>query len=100
MGLCTATSQPKRYRPRNPKASPLWQCLKAHFDAFVHNYQDLYEKEFGFFRVVIEKVVDKFLDCGDLAKGFARAKCEDCGETFIFGFSCACRYFCPSCHQK
>jgi hypothetical protein len=37
------------YRGRKPRASPLWQCLSHHFD--------------------------EFLECGDLARGFARIRC-------------------------
>ncbi len=32
--------------------------------------------------------------------GFARVKCDDCQHEYLLPFSCKCRYFCPSCHQK
>jgi DNA-directed RNA polymerase subunit RPC12/RpoP len=100
MGVCVATSQPKLYRPRRPRESPLWRCLDGHFYDFVQDYPDKYEPIYGFFRPVVEEVVNKFIDCGDLRKGFATARCGECGEEFLVAFSCKTRYLCPSCHQK
>jgi putative transposase/transposase-like zinc-binding protein len=45
-------------------------------------------------------VVEKFLGCGDLTKGFARIRCDACRHEYLLAFSCKGRYFCPSCHQK
>ena len=60
-----------RYRPRNPRASPLYQCVRRHSDdldaaALVH-------------RPVEAEVLERFLDCGDLHKGFACVFCDQCG---------------------
>ena len=33
------------YRARHPKASPLWQCLDAHFDTFLEIYPEAYGRE-------------------------------------------------------
>ena len=52
------------YRPRKPKASPLWQCLFRHFDAFLGQYEEGLQKRYGFLRPIIPEVVNKFLDCG------------------------------------
>ena len=30
-------------------------------------------------------------DEGDVAHGFARARCGDCGHDFLIGYSCKCR---------
>ena len=56
----------------------------------------------GFWRPVIRKIVNRFLDCGDLRHGFARIRCEnpDCGNEMLLAYSCHGRYFCPSCHAK
>ena len=80
------------YRPRNPQASPLHQCVIRHYD----------ELEAGghFTRPVEEQVLARFLDCGDLHQGFARVYCDNCGHDYLLAFSCKARYFCPSCHQK
>lgn len=44
--------------------------------------------------------MEKFLECGDLSKGFARIRCTECGHEMLLPFSCKSRWFCPSCHQK
>ena len=80
------------YRPRNPRASPLYQCVRRHSDdldaaGLVH-------------RPVEAEVLERFLDCGDLHKGFARVFCDQCGHDYLLAYSCTTRYFCPSCHQS
>jgi hypothetical protein len=45
-------------------------------------------------------VVHAFLDCGDLAHGFARVVCPSCHRELLVAFSCARRGFCPSCAAK
>ena len=55
---------------------------------------------YGFLRPIIPEVVEKFLECGDLARGFARIRCDHCKEDRLLAFSCKGRWFCPSCHQK
>ncbi len=82
------------YRPRRPKESPLWQCLCAHFYDFIQVYPEKYEKKYGFLKPVVEDVVNKYLDCGDLTKGFARIYCK---KSMLLPFSCKGRWFCPSC---
>jgi hypothetical protein len=88
------------YRPRKPKASPLWHCLFRHFDVFLGKYEECYSKRYGYLRPIIAEVVNKFLDCGDLEHGFARIRCDHCKKDHLLAFSCKGRWFCPSCHQK
>jgi hypothetical protein len=88
------------YRPRKPKASPLWRCLSAHFYDFVQEYPEKYEKKYGFLKPIVQEVVNKFIDCGDLTRGFARVRCDTCKHEYLLAFSCRGRWFCPSCHQK
>ena len=88
------------YRARKPKTSPLWQCLFKHFDAFLDVYEERYRSRYGYLRPIIPEVVKKFLDCGNLERGFARVRCDHCQHEFILAFSCKGRWFCPSCHQK
>ncbi|MES9857232.1 MAG: transposase zinc-binding domain-containing protein [Sedimenticola sp.] len=42
----------------------------------------------------------KFLECGILAYGCARAYCDECGEDFLIAYSCKGRGICPSCNTK
>src|SRR5712691_3157021 len=80
------------YRPRNPRASPLWQCASRHAREL---------REAGRIRRAIERrVIERFLKCGDPHHGFARISCDACGHDYLLAYSCKTRYFCPSCHQK
>ncbi len=88
------------YRLRRPRESPLWQCLSRHFDTFLDAYEERYQPRYGFLRPIIPQVVNKYLDCGDLERGFARVRCDHCKHEYLLAFSCKGRWFCPSCHQK
>ncbi len=84
------------YHPRNPESSPLWKLMNDHFDSFERNYEEKFEKQYGFYRPVISEVVREYLKCGDLKEGFARVRCPDCGHEYLLAFSCHSRWFCPS----
>ncbi|MBT8362718.1 MAG: hypothetical protein HKP41_05775 [Desulfobacterales bacterium] len=88
------------YRRRNPQKTPLWKLLNGHFVEFEESYDEHFQKEYGFYRLVISHVVRKYLECGDLHQGFARIKCPDCQHEYLLAFSCRGRWFCPSCHNK
>jgi hypothetical protein len=84
--------RPAIYRPRRPRASPLWQCVNRHLPEL---------RASGRVRRAVEQnVLERFLECGDLRCGFARIRCGGCGHDLLLAFSCKTRYFCPSCHQK
>ncbi|MBC2594639.1 transposase [Ruficoccus amylovorans] len=88
------------YRPRRPRASPLWQCLSEHGKAFFDQYAVRFEQRDGRLRTEITPTLKAFETCGDLSRGFARLHCDHCGHDYLVPFSCKQRYFCPSCHQK
>jgi hypothetical protein len=48
----------------------------------------------------VERDLRKYLECGILAHGFARARCADCGHDFLIAFSCKGRGICPSCNTR
>jgi len=87
------------YRPRRLQ-TPLYLLLRNHFAEFQQVYDDRFAPRYGFWRPVVEKVVERFLACGDLRQGFARVRCGDCGEDYLLPYSCKCRGFCPSCVQR
>jgi hypothetical protein len=78
----------------------LYRVLFHYFERFLAEYEERFEKEYGFFRPIVKEVVDRFLDCGNPRCGFARVRCPDCGSEFLLHFSCRSRGFCPSCHSK
>ncbi len=80
------------YRSRSRRSSPLYQCVRRHSDEL--DAAELVR------RPVEAEVLERFLACGDLHKGFARIYCDQCGRDYLLAYSCKTRYFCPSCHQK
>ena len=80
------------YRARAPRASPLYQCADRHMAQL--------RSEGRLQRLLEERVIGRFLKCGDPRHGFARVYCPQCHHQYLLAFSCKARYFCPSCHQK
>ena len=95
-----AASSMQVYRARNPKKSPLWQCADRHYDEFEEAYPEAYQPRYGVLRPIIPEVVHKFLECGNLERGFARIRCDHCEHEYLLAFSCKSRWFCPTCHEK
>jgi len=88
------------YKPRRPKESKFYQLVEKKSEEFIRDYSERFEKRYGYYRPIITEVINKFLECGDLSRGFARVRCDECGHEYLLSFSCKCRSFCPSCHQK
>jgi ribosomal protein S27E len=88
------------YHPRHPQDTDYYHCVEDYFETFMQEYDDRFSRQYGFWRPYIEKVIYRYLDCGDLRHGFARVRCKDCGHEYLLAFSCKRRHFCPSCHQK
>ena len=80
------------YRPRKARASPLYQCADRHRAEL--------RSDGRLQRLIEERVIDRFLKCGDPHHGFARIYCPKCRHDYLLAFSCKARYLCPSCHQK
>ncbi len=82
------SNQIKIYKKRNPQTTSLWKLLNCHFVDFEECYDQLFQKKYGFYRLVISRVVRKYIECGDLHQGFARIKCPDCHHQFILALAC------------
>ena len=93
-------SQTGVYKQHNPKQSIFYQVISRYYGEFLDVYDEMFQGSYGYLRPVIPEVIDKYLDCGDLAYGFARVRCQACSAEYLLAFSCKTRYFCPSCHQK
>ena len=55
------------YRPRRPRASPLWQIVHHAWDEFIAHYEARHRRTHGPLRKDALAVVDQFYRCGDLA---------------------------------
>ena len=83
------------YRRRTPETSALYQVLQEHLETFTARLE---EREGGAnWPEFVKRELEAFLDCGILARGFCRFRCERCGKDEIVAFSCKGRGFCPSC---
>jgi hypothetical protein len=74
--------------------------MQEHFPTFKAVYAGRYQERYGYWRPIVNQVVEAFLRCGDLQQGFARVRCPDCGHELFVAFSCKQRSLCPSCHEK
>ena len=88
------------YEPRNPRATSLYALVEDYYEEFERVYDDRYQQQYGPWRPVIGEVMRKYLECGDLHRGFARLGCGGCRYQAILAYSCKCRLFCPACQQK
>ncbi len=79
------------YCPRNRRASALYQCVDRHGEEL--------RAAGAIHRAVEEHVLERYIGCGDLHRGFAQIRCKRCGRNYLLAFSCKTR-FCPACHQK
>ncbi len=61
------------YRPRRPEASPLYRVLADHFATLEHVHEERFGPTHGPLRRAARASVGRFLDCGLLEHGFARA---------------------------
>lgn len=88
------------FRARKPDPSPLRKCFHAHFDYFMATPPRHDQSRYSVLRGVGPEVVDKFMDCGDFAKGFAHVRCGECSHEYPLAISYNGRWFCPPYQQK
>jgi len=48
------------YRPRNPQNSAYYRCVEDHFEIFEQVYEECFERQYGFFRPHVRKVVYRY----------------------------------------
>ena len=88
---------PVHYERRRPEQTTLYQLVAEHVETFFTQV----EAETG--ASLPDFVKDKFeafLDCGILANGFLRLRCEDCAHEILVAFSCKRRGICPACSAR
>ena len=67
--------------------------LENHFEEFRKLKWHRVRKEM---RNHIIDIVERVLDCGNIAKGYIKHKCIECNEEYIHGFTCKTK-FCSKC---
>ena len=52
------------YKKRKPQETSLWKHLDGNFVEFEEAYEQLFQKQYGYYRPEISPVVRKYLECG------------------------------------
>ena len=97
------TKATKAYNPRHPERTLLYRAIAEHFETWpelVGAGQFDGQGDHHTPASYVEKAFRKYLECGIFARGFARARCDDCGDDFLVAFSCKGRGVCPSCNTR
>ena len=79
------------YRARSPRATPLYRLFDAHFDEVKGQWEERFQRRYGFWRGFIDEQVLRYLDCGLFENGFARIRCPECAKEYLLAFSCKTR---------
>ena len=88
------------FRPRQPRASPVWQVVHDHWTGFRAAYTAHSAATWGPLPAQVDSAVSAFLSCGDCHSGFTRLRCTHCGHEYLLPFTCKQRGLCASCHQR
>jgi putative transposase/transposase-like zinc-binding protein len=88
-----------QWRRREPERTVLHATVRAHLRTFLEEARARTDEGLGLPRFV-EAEFERYLACGILAHGFARVRCERCGDELLVAFSCKGRGFCPSCTTR
>jgi hypothetical protein len=86
------------YRRREPEKTLLHQVVCEELESFLAAARERSEHGRGL-PAFVERELRAYLDCGILARGFARVRCPDCGFERLVAFSCKA-HVCPSCATR
>jgi len=87
------------YRRRRPERTPLYQSVQGHLETYLGLAREGHTDGDGV-PPYVERELRRYLECGILAHGFARARCGACGHDFLIAFSCKGRGVCPACNAR
>ena len=76
------------YRRRQPERTLLYRTAQTHLATWLALHDDGAGETAP---AVTEREFRRYLNCGILAHGFARARCADCGHDFLIAYSCKWR---------
>jgi len=96
-GAARASPRSAVYRRRRPERTLLYRTVQTHLATWLAFWNDGAGASAP---AVTEREFRRYLDCGILAHGFARARCAACGHDFLIAYSCKCRGVWPSCTTR
>ena len=86
------------YRRREPEKTRLHEVVRDRLESFLEAARARSASGRGL-PAFVERDFRAYLDCGILARGFARVRCPDCGFERLVAFSCKA-HLCPSCNAR
>ena len=86
---------PAGYRRREPEHTVRNKVVREHLETFLAEARAHSESGAGY-PAFVEHELRRFLDCGQLSRGFSRLRCPQCGAERLVAFSCKSRS-CPLC---
>jgi hypothetical protein len=99
VNAATCSSTARVYRRRRPERTALYRLVQLHLETWLACRRERDPDGVPIPRHV-ERELRGYLECGILACGFARARCDGCGHDFLVAFSCKGRGLCPSCTTR
>jgi hypothetical protein len=72
----------------------LYRCVQQHLETWLAQCREGHDDDAPV-PPYVEREFRRYLDCGILAHGFARARCGQCGHDFLIAFSWQTRDVCP-----
>ncbi|MFC1643308.1 transposase zinc-binding domain-containing protein [Myxococcota bacterium] len=73
------------YRRHEREKTLLYQIVSENLETFLAEVRDHYDNPLPAY---VEKELRDYLDCGILARGFVRGRCDDCGRSILVALSC------------
>ena len=96
----SSRAQLSSYRRRQPDETALYRLVYHYREEFEYRWEELFAERFGALRPEVLDALGRYLNCGILRHGCARASCEKCNHSILIAFSCKRRGICPSCQAK
>ena len=84
------------YRRHRPEQTPLYRVIQGHLEIWLARREAAWP-DTSPVPAHVEREYRRYLECGLLAHGFARARCGACGHDWLIAFSCKGRGVCPAC---
>jgi hypothetical protein len=92
-----ATPSTRCYQRRRPEKTLWYSTVQAHFETWLELSTGQGDTSPP---AHVKQAFRRYLECGILAHGFARAYCDECKHEFLIAFSCKGRGVCPSCNTR
>jgi hypothetical protein len=83
----SAGTSPGVYQRRRPERTVPYQAVQEHLETWLARQREA-DTEGDPIPAYVERDLRRYLECGILAYGFARAYCDECGHDFLIAFSC------------